>query len=88
MIHVLGHSSGECDFLGEFGTNYTADQPTRDHRSNPIPRKGFQKKQDNYTIIDNVVDELHMVESKKVSTVNHEAPDFLKVTTMRTTCIR
>ena len=30
------------------------------------------------TIINNVVDELRMVESKKVSAVNHEAPEFLE----------
>ena len=41
------------------------DHPTNNHGSNPIPRKVFQKKQENHTIIENMVDELHMVESKK-----------------------
>ena len=45
--------------------------------SNPIPKKGYQKKQHNHAIIDNMMDELHMVESKKVSAVNHEASEFL-----------
>ena len=87
MIYGPGNYSDEYKVLGEFGTMYTTAQPTKDHRSNTIPRKVFQKKQENYTIIDNVVDELHMVESKKVSAVNHEASDFFKVTTMRNTCI-
>ena len=64
--------------LGEFGTMYAASQTTKNRRSNPIPKKGFNKKQENHTIIDNMVDELHMVESKKVSAVNHEAPEFLE----------
>ena len=32
------------------------------------------------TIINNLVDEIRMVESKKVSAVNHEAPEFLDST--------
>ena len=36
------------------------------------------EQQDNHTIIYNVVDEIRMVESKKVSAVNHEAPEFLE----------
>ena len=37
----------------------------------PYPGKGFIKKE-NHTIINNMVDELRMIESKKVSVVNHE----------------
>ena len=37
----------------------------------PYLGKGFIKK-DNHTIINNMVDELRMIESKKVSVVNHE----------------
>ena len=74
MIHGPGHSSDECNFLGEFVTKYAAAHYAKYHGSNPIPRNIFQKKQDDHTIINNVVDELRMVESKKVSAVNHEAP--------------
>ena len=65
---------GECKILGEFGTKYAVAQPTKNRRINPMPKKGYQKKQENRAIIDNTVDELHMVESKNVSAVNHEAP--------------
>ena len=88
MIHGPGHSSDEFKVLGEFGNKYVTSHITMDQGRNPIPRRGFQKKQENHTIIDKVVDELHMIESKKVSFVNHETPEFWKVTTMITTCIR
>ena len=78
MIHGPGHYSDECKVLGEFGTKYAAAQLTKDCGRNLIPRKEFQKKQEIHTIIDSVVDELHMIESKKVSAVNHEAPEFLE----------
>ena len=68
-----GHSSDECKVLDKFETKYSAAHPTENRRSNPIPKKGSQKKQEKHTIIDNLVDELHMVESKKVSVVNHKA---------------
>ena len=78
MIHGPGYSSDECKVLGEFGTNYASVQPKKDCGSNTITRKEFQKKQENHTIIDNNMDELHTVESKKVSAVNHEAPELLE----------
>ena len=56
MIHILGHSSDECKVLEKIGTKYAAAQPTKNRRRNPIPRKGFQKKQENHTIINNMVD--------------------------------
>ena len=78
MIHGPGHSSDECKVFGEFGTSYAAPQPTNSHGSNPIPRKGFQKNQENLNIIDNMVDELHMVESKNIGAVNHEVLQLLE----------
>ena len=77
IIHGSGQSYGEFKVLGEFETKYAAAYPGKDRGSNPIPSKRFQKKQDNHTIINNVVDELHMIESKKVNAVNHEALEFL-----------
>ena len=44
----------------------------------PYPVKGSIKKQDNHTIIDNAMDELRIIESKKLSAVNHEAPGLLE----------
>ena len=74
MIHGAGHSSDECKVLSEFGTKYAASQPTKDHGRNPNHRKRVQEKQENHAIINNVVDEIRMIESKKVSAANHEAP--------------
>ena len=64
MIHCLWHSSYWCSFWGKFGTEYAAAQLTKYCGINPIPKKGFRKKQDNHTIIDNMVDQLNIVESK------------------------
>ena len=61
MIHELGYSSDKCKFLGEFGTKYVVARHTKDRGSNPIPKRGFQKKQENHIIIDNMVDEFHRV---------------------------
>ena len=74
MIPGTGHSSDEFKALGEFGTKYYAAQHTNNRGRDPIPKKRLQKKQENQTIINNMLDELCMVESKKVSAVNHEAP--------------
>ena len=74
MIHSVGHYSDECKVLGGFGTTYAASQITKDCGSNPVPRKIFQKN----AIINNVVGEIQMIEPKKVSAVNHEAPECLK----------
>ena len=71
MIHGPVNSSDKYKVLWNFGTKYAAAQTTKDLGSNPMPQKGFQKKQENRTIIDSMVDELHMVESKTVSDVNH-----------------
>ena len=74
MIHGAGNFSDECKVLGEFGTKYAAAHPTKDRGSNTIPRKSFQEKQENHTIINNVVDEPRMIESKEVSAINHKEP--------------
>ena len=64
--------------MGKFRTKFSVAQPTKDRGRNHIPRKGFQKEKENNTDIGNVMDKLHMVESQKVSAVNHEAPEFLE----------
>ena len=78
MIHGAGHYSDEYKVLGEFGTKYATDHPTKDRGRNPTPRKNFHKNQENNAIINNVVDEIQMTESKEVNTVNHEAQEFLE----------
>ena len=65
MIHVAGDYSDEYKVLGEFGTKYATSQSTKDHVSNPVPRKIFHKKTRNHAIINYVVDEILMTKSKK-----------------------
>ena len=64
--------------MGKFGIKYAAAQPTKDHRSDPVPWKMFHKKQENHTFINNEVDEIHIIESKTVRAINHESPEILK----------
>ena len=78
MIHGARHYSDEYKVQNKFGTKYAADQPTEYRKNNPVPRKMSHKKPENHTIINNVVGELCMIESKKLSAVNHEAPAFLE----------
>ena len=78
MIHGTGHYFKECKVLWGFVTKHAAAQPTEDRSSNPVPRQKFQKNQENHAIINNVVDEILMNEAKKVSYVNHEAPECLE----------
>ena len=78
MIHGAINYSDGCKVLGEFGTKYSAAQPNKDLGRNTIPRRRFHKKQENHDIINNVVDEIQITESKKVSAVNHDAPEVLE----------
>ena len=61
MIHGAGNYSDECKVLEEVGSKYAAAQSMKERWRNPIPRKRFHKKQENLTIINNVLDELRMV---------------------------
>ena len=79
LTHGLGHSSDECKVLGNFGAKYAKSQPTKDRRIKPVPIKILNKQQENRIIINNAVDEILFNETKKVSAVNHEAPDFLEM---------
>ena len=78
MIHRAGRYYDECKVFGGFGTKYAATQPTKECGSNPVPTKIPHKKQENHAIINNMVDDIQMDESKKVSAVNHNAPEFLE----------
>ena len=53
-----GHSSDYYKVLGKFGTKYAASDPTKERGKNPIPRKMFQKRQQNNAIINNMEDEI------------------------------
>ena len=78
IVHGIAHSSNYSRVLKQFGTKYAAAQSTKYHWNNPVTRKIFQKKQENHAIINNAVDDILLNETKKVSAVNHEAPESLE----------
>ena len=65
MIHGTGHSYKEYKVLGEFANKYFTSHPTKNRGSNLVPRRKNQISQENYTIINNVLDEILMNEPKK-----------------------
>ena len=71
-----GHYSDECEFLGDFGTNYAKGKPTKDHGNNSIPGEKNNRQLENNSIIKNVVDEIILNETQKVSAAR-ESPEFL-----------
>ena len=73
LIHGPVHSSDKCKILGDFGAKYTKGKPTKGHGNHPIPRGKFYIQQKNNAIINNVVDEILLNESQKVSAAK-EAP--------------
>ena len=66
-----------CKVLGYFGAKYSKCKPTKDHGNNPIPRKKNNRQPENNAIINNVVDEIPLNETQKVSAAR-EAPEFLE----------
>ena len=71
LIHSPGHSSEECKVLGDFGSKHAKIRPTKYHGSSSVPRKTFNRHQENNTIVNNAVDEILL--TKKVIPTNHEA---------------
>ena len=45
LIYGPGHSSEECEVLGDFGIKYANSGPTKDNRSNPVPRETINRQQ-------------------------------------------
>ena len=45
LIHVTGHSPDEFKVLGDFGTTYAKDKPTKYCRHIPATRKKFGRQQ-------------------------------------------
>ena len=76
LIHGPRHYSDECKVLGNFGDKYTKSKPTKEHGNRPVPRKIFNRQQENNDIVNNVVDEILLNETQNVSAAR-EAPEFL-----------
>ena len=62
--------------MGDFGNKYANSRPTKDRGRNPVPRKCFNRKQENNSIVNNSVDEILLPENQKVSAVR-ESLEFL-----------
>ena len=67
----------KCNILGDFGSKYAKGKPTNDRGNHPVPRNKFNKQQENNAIFNNVVDEIILHETQKLSAVK-EAPEFLE----------
>ena len=76
FIHGLGHSSDGCKVLGEFGTKYAKSESTKDHSNHLVPRNYFNRQQESNAIANNVVDDILLHETQKVSAAK-EASEFL-----------
>ena len=62
---------------GNLGLSMLQASPLRTTGATPYQGKDSRKKE-NHAIINNVVDDILLNETKKISAVNHEAPDVLE----------
>ena len=76
LIHSPVHPPDDCKVVGYFGAKYAKYKPTKDHRNHPVSRKIFNRQQENNSIINNLVDEILLNETKKLIALR-EAPEFL-----------
>ena len=77
IIHNPGDSSEECKVLLDFGAKYAKGKTFKDRGNRPVPRKCFNKQQENNAIDNNVVDQILLHKTQKVSAVR-EAPELLE----------
>ena len=55
-MHIPGHSSDGCKFLGYFGSKYIKSIPTKKRGHDPVPIKRFNIQQENNYIVNSSVD--------------------------------
>ena len=70
LIHGPGHSSDECEDLGDLGSKYVKSRPTKYSGHNPIPRNKFNIYKDMNAVVNSAVDEILLQENQKVSADN------------------
>ena len=63
--------------MGDFGDKYTKGKLTRDHRNNPVPINKFNWQLENNFIVNNVVDEIILRGTRKLS-AKKEAHELLE----------
>ena len=67
LINVPGNSSDGFKVIGDFGTNYAKERPTKDLRQEPETNKMVGRKQENNTAIQHAVYEIMLQEYEKLS---------------------
>ena len=67
LIHGSGNSSYECNILGDFDSKYVKSRPNKDHGHDNVPRKQFNRQQENNSIINSKGDEIILHKNQKVS---------------------
>ena len=75
LIHGPGNYCDGCKVLGDVGAKYAKGNPTKDHSNHPLSRKVFNMRQKKNATINNVVYEILLNETKKVSAAR-EATKF------------
>ena len=66
-IHIIGHSSDGCKVLGDFGSKYSKNMPTKDCGHDPVTRKKCNIQQENNYAVNNEVYEIILQDNNKVS---------------------
>ena len=64
LINVPGHSSDKCRVLGDFGTKYAKNGPTKYHSEEPTNKKDFGIHHENNDIVQHELDENILQERK------------------------
>ena len=62
--------------MGDFGSRYVKRRPTKELRNDPVPRKEFNRNQENNFIVNIEVDEILLYENQKVSAVKEAIERF------------
>ena len=76
FIYELGNSSGKCKVLGDFGAKYVKVKPTKENGNHSIPSKKFKRHMEKNIYINDVVDDIILYETQKVSAAR-EATEVL-----------
>ena len=67
LIHGPGNSSVKSKVLGDFGSKYTKDRPTKHQRKYPVTKKRFGIQQKSNDIIQHSFDEIILQEKENLS---------------------
>ena len=66
IINGPGYSSNKCNVLGDFGTKYNKEKPTKYHMQEHSTKKSFGRHQDKNTIVKHKFDKIIPQDNKKL----------------------